>query len=145
MSTEVSYRLAEGMAIGGMALLALAFTLALYSVPSDIPGIPSFPFFSLSFPLLSLLLVLSVALIAWGWIFHPSGSLTPLLVTAGLVTAGGGILKAISFISVVPIEIGGLTLFVEPYGPHATMALVLGPLLAFFGVMYHFLKRGDRR
>lgn len=133
------------MAISGIALLALAFTLALYPTPSAISGIPSFPFFSLSFPLLSLLLVLSIALIAWGWIFHPFGSLTHLLVAASLVTAIGVILKAVSFTSTIPIEVQGMTIFVEPYGPHTTMALVSGPLLALFGVMYYLLRRSDRR
>lgn len=145
MTRGVSYRQAEGMLIGGIALLAFAFALALYSTPSGVPGIPSFPFFSLPFPLLSLLLALSTAFIAWGWIFHPNGSFMQLMIASSIVIAIGLILKVVSFVTAIPLAIGSVTILVEPYGAQTTMVLVSGPLLALFGVMYYIFERFEKR
>lgn len=131
------------MLAGGIALLALTFALAMYSVPSGIPEIPSFPFFSFPFPLLSLLLVLSVTLMAWGWIFHPIGSLGQLMVGAGVLVVAGVLLKVFSFVTAIPLVLGSMTIYVEPYGAHTTLVLLVGPLLALFGLVFHFAERRE--
>ena len=132
----------------GIALLTSAFALSLYSVPSEVPGLPSFPFFSLPFPLMPMLIALGSALAAMGWIFHPRGTLGQLMAGSAAFVAGGVIWALINFVTAIPFDLGGITVYVEPYGAHASLVLVVGPLLAIFGLIFwalnHFEKRGEK-
>lgn len=146
MNRRIPPELAQWLLVAGIALLAIAFTLALYSVPTGVPGIPSFPFFSLPFPLLSALLVLSVILIGSGWISHPNGSFGQLLIGSATFAVAGVVLRAISFVAAVPLDLGGgVIIHVEPYGAHATMVVSVGPLLAIFGTLFWAADRRERR
>ena len=145
MNRRLTDRQAQGTLAAGIGLLALAFALALYSVPSVVPGLPTFPFFSLPFPLLSLLIVLGTGFIAMGWISHSRGSFSHILVGSVTVMAGGLIWALISFISAIPFNLGGMTIYVEPYGAHATLVLAAGFLLGLFGSIFWALDRLEKR
>ncbi len=145
MNRRLTDKQAQGILVAGTAILALDFTLALYSVPSVVSGLPTFPFFSLPFPLLSLLIVLGTGLIAMGWVFHSRGSFSHILVGSATVTAGGLIWAVISFISAIPFNLGGMTIFIEPYGAHATLVLAVGLLLGLFGSIFWGLDRLEKR
>lgn len=127
----------------GLALLAGAIGLAFYGIPSEIPGLPDFPFVELSFPLVPFLWILSVILITSGWIFHPRGSVSALMIASGGVFAASIFIKVYSILTAVPIVIGGATIFVQPYGSQTTFLLTLGPLLAVFGFISWLAKRRE--
>ncbi len=145
MNRRIPEKQAVGILAAGIALLASAFALSLYSVPSEVPGLPSFPFFSLPFPLISLLIALGSALTAMGWIFHPRGTLTQLMSVSAVFVAGGVIWALINFVTAMPFDLGGLTVYVEPYGAHASLVLIVGPLLAIFGLVFWALDRFEKR
>ncbi len=134
------------MAVAGIVLLIFAFSLALYSVPSETSPLPSFPF--LSPPLNSvfaLLVGLSLIFLPVGWIEYSDGSLVPLILAGAVVFVSGILLKVLSILYAVPMPAGGDTLYVEPYGAHANFVIVVGPLLGFFTVFFHALRRFDLR
>ncbi len=133
------------MLVIGIVLLSIAFTLSLFPLPSEIPGIPAYPFFSLPFPLLSGLVVTSTILIAAGWTAHPRGSLGQLLVGAVTFFFAGVIIRVLSFFTAVPVDFEGSTIFVELYGAHATMALSVGVFLALFGILFWAAERQEIR
>lgn len=143
---NITKRTARNMAVAGIVLLVLAFSLALYSVPSQTPPLPSFPF--LSTPLNSvfaLLVGLSLILLPVGWIVYSDSSLMPPLLASAVIFASGILLKGLSILYAVPMPAGGETLLVEPYGAHANLVIVVGPLLGFFTVIFHALRRFDLR
>ena len=148
MNRTVNEKQALGILGAGIAFLAAAFTFSLYSVPSEVPGLPSFPFFSLPFPLISLLIALGSAFIAMGWIFHPRGTLGQVIAGSAVFVAGGVIWALINFVTAIPVDLGDITIYVEPYGAHASLVLAVGPLLAIFGLVFwalnHFEKRRDK-
>ncbi len=133
------------MMVAGVVLLAFTFTLALYSIPSDVPRIPLYPFISLPFPLLSGLVVISAILLVAGWIYHPKGSFGQILIGAVSFVAAGAIIRAISFVTAVPVDLEGVTIHVELYAAHATMVLSLGILLALFGLLFWAAERREGR
>lgn len=143
MTRRISYNRAKAALYAGAVLLASAFALALYSVPSEVPQIPEFPLFSLPFPLISVLLVLSTVLLAWGWIFHPRGSLTGLLIASASLLAAGVVLTVISYLVVIPLVIGDQTVYVFPYSTQAMLVLVVGPLTAIYGLVFSWAERRE--
>ena len=133
------------MLVIGIVLLSIAFTLSLFPLPSEIPGVPAYPFFSLPVPLLSGLVVTSAVLLAAGWTSHPRGSLGQLLVGATALFLAGVIIRVLSFLTAVPVDFDGGTIFVELYGAHATLVLSVGIFLALFGILFWAAERQEIR
>lgn len=143
---NITKKTARSMAVAGIVLLVFAFSLALYSAPSETPPLPSFPF--LSPPLNSvfaLLVGLSLILLPVGWVVYSDGSLVPLFLASAVVFASGILLKGLSILYAVPMPVGGDTLYVEPYGAHVNLVIVVGPLLGFFTGFFHAFRRFDLR
>ncbi len=145
MARRVSPKLAEWMLVIGIVLVSIAFTLSLFPLPSKIAGIPAYPFFSLPFPLLSGLVVTSAILLAAGWISHPRGSLRQVLFGAMAMFLVGVVIRVISFLTAVPVDFEGTTIFVELYAAHATMTLSVGIFLALFGILFWVAERREIR
>lgn len=125
----------------GTVLLVVSFLLSLYSVPDSAdPRLPSFPVLELKFPLIPLLLILSVVLMSAGWNGWRE-QLLPLLVLALVLFILGAVLVSLSFAKSIPVTVGSTTLYIQPYAAQAIEVTIAGGLLAFFGFLFKWTNR----
>ncbi len=136
MKTRMTRSQGNGLVILGVAILVVGVGLSLYAVPSSDPRLPSFPFLESRAPIVPLLVVLGTMLPVLGAVmprgrraFFAAGVISVVVILTGLL------LWALSLATALPVNVGAATLYVEPYGAQALLAVGIGVLLGLFDLL----------